>query len=677
MPDGFGARIAAIADHHITQFVVEMGFHRPGSIAREMGFRAWCQMLGDKGLRVDGHPFTLHNRPAMHHIYDLIPTTPEEAFGRTVVMQKCAQVGFTVMEMLAVLYMAIKFEPATIGMYLPDMKLAQLKSSERFMPIVRLVPDAHARLVGADRDGGKRTAGEGNVMARRFALSLVLFLWTTGRATTESMPMDILSFDEVQEMLLADMEKTKERLSASRIRFTLMGSTANWPDSDINWWFKRGTQHRFRTRCPSCEGWQIMDDHFPPPPGGKSCIGYDEERRDWRYACVHCGGWIDDPQAGEWVAENPDALTADGRGIESVHFPQFLSPTITPREMVESYNNATNLKNWYNRKAGKPFTDPSQVPVNLEHLNAACAAGVRAGVVWKKSARQTFLGIDNMGGFACAIVMERMPNGMPALIHAEQVHGLNPWARLDEIMRDYGVAVAVCEQLPNYDSAKQFAHRWPGKVFLVAAYTNIEDDMMRWGDAHLSRADRRTGAEFRDQHTVTLDQYKMMSWSLARIVNGTIFFPEANGLSQDIIINGVTKHVALLREVLFDHFTRTALVTEQDEEEHKVKRFVRKIGIDPHFSFALMLCFAAWCRANGTSSFMLPDTPAATPMVELVERAMPGLPAGVMSMLAEAPDGVCGSCAAFANGECTERGLRVGARDPSCMLYVHIGPRGA
>ena len=40
---------------------------------------------------------------------------------------------------------------------------------------------------------------------------------------TESIPLDVLSFDEVQEMLISDMEKTAERLSASKVRFILMG----------------------------------------------------------------------------------------------------------------------------------------------------------------------------------------------------------------------------------------------------------------------------------------------------------------------------------------------------------------------------------------------------------------------------------------------------------------------
>jgi hypothetical protein len=39
---------------------------------------------------------------------------------------KCAQVGFTVMEILATIYLGLRFAPSTVIMFLPDMNLAGL-----------------------------------------------------------------------------------------------------------------------------------------------------------------------------------------------------------------------------------------------------------------------------------------------------------------------------------------------------------------------------------------------------------------------------------------------------------------------------------------------------------------------------------------------------------------------
>jgi hypothetical protein len=624
-------------------------------IGRDETFRQWCNRLADGGLKVDGHPFKLDDRPSMHFIYDLIPSTAEEAFGRIDVIMKCTQVGFTVMEMLAMIYLALKFMPCKIGMYLPDMKLAAVKSSERFMPIARTIPDAY-RLMVDDHSG--RKGGEGNVLVRNMGGSRFHFLWTSGKAMTESIPLDIVSFDEVQEMAVADMEKTRERMSASRIRYTLMGSTAKWPDRDIHFWFKRGTQCEFHTRCPSCGESQVLVKHFP------ACIKYDAESRDYRYVCHACGGWIDDTQSGEWVESEP------GQTIRSVHYPQFLSPTISAREIIEAYHNADDMMNFYNRKLGMPYTDQSQVPINIEILNACADLGMSLGVVWKDRGSETFMGIDQMGAFNVVLIAERLQTGHMALIHAEEIYDPDPFARCDVLMSQFGVAVCVVETLPNYNDAKRFAGRHEGRVFL-AGYGNMADEMMRWGDAATTKQERKTAEEDRDRYTVTLDQYKTMQVALSRIQKKVCVFPDPSGLVQEIVEKGQRRMVEVLKDRVFLHLTRTALVAEQDEEEKKFRRRVVKVGIDPHFSYAFMLLNVAWARAHGTSTFIYPSDPAAPDVRAVVERTMPGLPSEVLGLIAPASPGTCGSCAAMGeDGLCSARYFRVSRNDPACEVFV-------
>lgn len=635
-------------------------------------FRDWCERLGRDGLMVDGHPFRLDNRPAMHFIYDMIPTYPEDAFGRVDVLMKCSQVGFTVMEMLAAIYLSIKFSPCKIGMYLPDMKLAAAKSSERFMPIVRTIPSVYRLMSSGDSDSGRR-GGDGNVMIRNLGRSRFHFLWTSGKATTESFPMDVLSFDEVQEMAIADMEKTRERLSASFIRYVLMGSTAKWPDLDIHFWYKKGTQHQFHTWCKSCETEHVLDEEFP------NCIAYDEEKRDYRYRCVNCGAWIDDPQQHSphrphgWVPKNPEAAE---KKITSVHFPQFLSPTITARDIIEAYHNADNMMNFYNRKLGKPYMDPSQVPINMEMLNQCAQLGMSLGVEWKPRAKDTFMGIDQMGAFNVVLIAERLPSGHIAIIHAEEIYHEDPFARCDVLMKQYGVVVCVVETLPNYNDAKRFAGRHRGKVFL-AGYGNMQDEMMRWGDAVPNSQERKTVEEDRDRYTVTLDQYKCMQVALARIQQQQCVFPDPQGLVQEIIEKGERKTMAVLKDRVFLHFTRTALIAELDDEERKYKRKVVKVGIDPHFSYAYMLLNVAWARAHGVTSFILPTSKTEDEeelRAVMVERELAGVPVGLLHAITSAPAGSCGRCVFFDEdaSRCTDRELLTQARAPGCELFVEM-----
>ena len=64
----------------------------------------------------------------------------------------------------------------------------------------------------------------------------------------------------------------------------------------------------------------------------------------------------------------------------------------------------------------------------------------------------------------------------------------------------------------------------------LAGYSDMKDDAMRWGDApKLDVSDRRTDETERIRYTVTLDQYKCMSLSLARLVHAACLSPDLAG----------------------------------------------------------------------------------------------------------------------------------------------------
>lgn len=635
-------------------------------------FVEWCERLEQDGLKVDGVAFTLSDRPAMRFIYELIPSTREEAFERVDVIMKCTQVGFTVMEMLAALYLALRFAPAKIGMFMPSTSLAAGKSSQRFLPITRTIPAVQRLMTEKHASGGR--GGEGNVMIRNLGPSRFHFLWTSGATATESFPMDVISFDEVQEMLIADMEKVVERLSASKLKYTLMGSTANWPDSDIHWWYLRGTQHQFHTECPCCGVGQVLDEHFPeciqfdPTHPKRNQRGGANQLGEFRYQCHACKGWIDDPQQGQWIPKNPTAE------IQSVHFPQFLSPTITPRNIIEAFRNNDSMKGFFNRKLGKPYTDPSQVPVNLEMLNACAREGMRLGVEWKERAKGTFMGIDQMGAFNVVIIKERLKTGQQAVIHIEYIFDADPFMRCSKLMEMYGVQCCVVETLPNFNDAHRFAQRHPGKVFL-AGYGNMDGNMMIWGDTPTTNtSDRRTDEEAQQKYTVRLDQFKCMQTSMARFATLTCVFPDPTALVQDYTEKGETTRVAVCKEVAFFHFTRTALVVEKDEDEKKYKRKVVKVGIDPHTSYANMLCDVAWSRAHGTSTFLMPDVEDRAADLRLNAVNVPGVAGKMIEEMNQLIGDVCGKCVNRNpdTGMCSELEARTQPQDPGCWAFIAI-----
>ena len=296
---------------------------------------------------------------------------------------------------------------------------------------------------------------------------------------------------------------------------------------------------------------------------------------------------------------------------------------------------------------------------------ASGIAQTRDGYLW--------VGTEGGLGYNCVILKRRLPDGRQGVVHCEVVYDTEPFDRCRELMRIYGVSVCVVEQLPNFNSARAFALDFPGRVYLTTNYQDIVD-VMAWGD-DLTKSDRRTDVDARNRYTVTVNQYKAMELALHRIRDRLCLFPEAV-LEQDCLIDGETRRVPIVRDMVWRHFTKTALIVEEDEETRKRKAVVKKIGIDPHFSYANMLCDVAWARNHGTGIMMLPQSPtidAQTPHGEKVQRAFPGLPTQVITMIDSASlaaRGTCGACYSFENGVCKERGLRVGTRDPGCDLYI-------
>lgn len=642
------------------------------SIPEDMSFRAWCEKLAADGMKVDGKPFRLDNRPALVPIYDAIPTTKEDAFRRILVIQKATQLGLTVWEVLANIYMAIKWGPVTIGMFMPDQATASYKSEHRFMRIVRSVPQIYQAMTNAVRGGEKKSVGEGNVLTRTMGESIFLFLWTSGRVSTESRPMDVVTLDEVQEMDLAEIDKVRARTGDSDVAFTMLLSTANMPELDINFWYLMGTQEVWMTECPHCHALSDLTDPagvFPSKSVGYNTGQYhNADLNEYVWLCPECGGHIIDPQVGDYKAFKPDAP------FRSFMLPRSISPRMTPREMVESFGRAKTgdqKKSFYNRTLARPYIDADQLPVTMVHCLAAVEAGRLAGVKWEQSGSGCYMGIDQMGSFNAVIIKKRMPDGRQAVVHIEAIFDADPFAKCSVLMEQYGVILCVVEQLPNVNDARRFANRHSGRVFM-AGYSDLKDDQMIWGDT-LSRSDIKTSEEDRSRYSVTLNQYKCMQTALFRVRDAFCLFPPPEELEQDVLEDGVRKRIVLLRDWVFYHFTKTALIVEDHPDTRKLVAKVKKVGIDPHYSYANMLCDVAWARQNGTTSFILPplrgvdaafgDAASSVEMVQNVIQDLIDLPAGF----------VCGRCSAFKDGQCTERYFAVNAADAGCEMFSAAG----
>jgi hypothetical protein len=172
-----------------------------------------------------------------------------------------------------------------------------------------------------------------------------------------------------------------------------------------------------------------------------------------------------------------------------------------------------------------------------------------------------------------------------------------------------------------------------------------------------------------------VDQFKMMSWSLARWKNGEVHTPDARALAQSYRSERGTQVVAICSDVFWPHLLGIALVTEPregHEDERRYRTAVRKIGSDPHFAYANMLCDVGWVREGRRVEIWAPDDVGSQPArprdpyQEQIHAAFPEF------FIEHNRDLCCGTCVNYVaeQGLCRYRNQLVKPQLPMCEAYI-------
>jgi Phage terminase large subunit (GpA) len=636
---------------------------------------------GGQSLRawVDAHHFIADREPIdfalwryLGPLYEVLPAVPPR--GMDVVVMKGAQAGVSTWAMLVTLWLLVT-RRCQLAYYLPTKDHAMVFSEERFIRLARENPAIY-QLFGAS--GKPRRPGsvidEGSRSVRVVGESIAYFTYMGGVVTTESLPLDALVFDEVQQMSLAEIETAEQRLAASELGLILRVSTANFEDADIDYYWRRSDQREFVTRC-RCPGGVILTDCWDPTdgptcivPGNGSTPGVPVEPH---YRCPRCDTRLDDVQDGAFVAQQP------GVPRLGFHFGQMLSPRQTAAAILTRWHERIDTKNFYNRVLGRPYTDPQTLPITQAVLENAVDTTLRWGPLDAGQTEPVVMGIDQMGHDNRVLIASRYYDRM-RLLHAEVIQEDDPWRRCVELLDQYGVRVCAVEALPNYNEAHRFAKARDGTVFIVH-YTDLVDQIVLWGDRPRDKASiRKVDEEVRSRWFASVDQYKAMSWALGQWTAGAVVTPDPRTLVQRVRDKGGWRPIEILREQVWHHLQHVALVTEPiegREAERKYRRAVRKIGLDPHFAFTWMLLCVAWARVFGTERMLFVEPihrPAATPPAEAVayaEQLWGDLPVPFES---SARSVTCNDCMYFdrAGRWCEAREFGTQAELPSCDYFV-------
>lgn len=618
------------------------------------------------GFVADREPFSLETWRYLRPIYSAVPTNPA---GLDLVIMKAAQGGASVLALLWTLWLALRGR-CQVGYYLPTAAMALFFSTNRFVRLVRDNPEMHRLMGDPDNPRTRNVVDEGSASVRRLRDSIVYFTHLAGKITTEALPLDALVFDEVQEMSLAAMEKAEERMSASPLHSILRLSTANFAGGDIDYFFQDSDQREFHTRC-GCPDGIVLSDAWDPQTG-PLCIDRGNGTTpgvpaDWFFVCPRCRTIIVDPQDGQFVAHNPGA---DRIGF---HFSQLLSPRLSPGALVRKWETRIDPKTFYNRVLGLPYTDPASQPVSLADLRAAERPDLRWGPLPAGSSEPVFMGIDQMGNDNRVVIKARC-EGRMRLLWVEVIQDGDPFRRCAQLMREFRVSVCAVEANPNFNEAHRFAREFPGKVFVVS-YKELSDELVNWGDRVMDKVSvRHTTDDARTPYTATVDQYRMMAWSLGKWGAREIDTPDARTHTQRLRLRGGIRSVAVCQDLLWEDLRHVALVTEPlegREDERRYRRAVKKIGRDPHLAYANMLADVAYIRDDRRCEMFFPDDAVAVttrtvdPMMQQLRDAFPEAFQRHDERL------TCGTCLSFdpENEFCRYRRLGVKATDINCEFY--------
>lgn len=492
-------------------------------------FAVWSRL---SGLKVDQRDFNFDTHRYLLPIY--------LCQDRIMAWMKSAQMGATIYEVLRLLWFC-RYYQVNVALYFPTGDGVRTLSKARLNPIIKSNKELLDNLTDGDSQGLKMIQ---NIHGGQSSLYM---LYLGGAATKDSVPLDVLGFDEVRLCDPDDIDQAIERISHSKFKYQMFVSTAGFPNHDIASRFNRGNQMYWHVRCNCSDGF-IPSENFPDCILDMGDGGVPEKGLNWWDQCQHtrvflrcprCKYVIKNPQNGMYIPHNP------GGEYTSFHISQLISAYISPKEIWTHFNNSTNKKEFYNAKLGKPYVDEENRPINDIVLESCTNTDSK----WlynepRRDRRNCAMGIDVGGKSLYIVVVKRGPEGRKKIVHLELVELDNPryweggepidlFQRADELMRHFDVGMCVVDGMPNMAASSAFANRHKGRVFVSWYGGEQQKDIVIWHDrARMKEGIRRGSKDIKLKYQVTLNRYTSFEYSLSEFVNRNVEMPHPDALVQ-------------------------------------------------------------------------------------------------------------------------------------------------
>ena len=498
--------------------------------------------------RVMGSPFagpwTFNHHPWTRDMHD--------AESEMVVGQKAAQMGFTEWA-LNKTFKAIDIDGTSVLYVLPaNNPDATDFSTARFDPALEGSPHLSNLFTEVKNIHHKR-AGHANLYIRG----------SRSRSQLKSVPVGLLVFDELDEMVQENISLAMERMSGQLEKQALALSTPTIDNYGINGYYKKSSQNHFFFRCPHCN--KLTELIFPECLVITSDDADDIAIRDTHLQCKECKHKLEHDSKIDWLKDAQWVQGYTDRIIEGFHINQLYSMTMKPYEIamlfLRAQTNPTDEQEFYNSKLGLThivegarLTDADFEKCIGTHVKTTVAPGglvvmgIDVGTWLHYDIEQVFIDRETITSDINLATSTR-------LIAEGKVRNFE---ELDLLVQQFGVSFAVIDANPERRKALEFAQRFWGHVRLCFYATGIT------GKAINIHAE--------EEHTMSVDRTSWIDLAMSRFRRKKIILPKDLSIdykshlkapvrvyTKDVLGNPIGKYVTGNED---DHFAHSRTYAE-------------------------------------------------------------------------------------------------------------------
>ena len=467
-------------------------------------------------LHVDGEPFSFE-----HHNYLIDMYLDDHPY---TVIEKSAQMGASVYAMAKAFRVCDKMGKNVIYFFPTDSDVLEF-SRTRVGPMIKDSPHL-IDVTGAQDSLGLRSVGR----------AWLYFRGMKSQIAMKSIPADFLVFDELDEVSPKSEALADQRLNHSLMKWRLKLSTPTFEGFGIDREFQKSDQRYWNLVCKKCTAFNVLEDTFP------DCVKTNSDG-EFFIACRRCSSPLDS-QYGTWVAKHPEITD-----IRGYHICGLYSYYISLKDIMREYNSGYMREEFFRSKLGIPYTSTNQRITRGMVL--ACQGDYENAIV----SRHTYMGVDQKGDELHISI--GWPDKIEGKDHVSFIGKVTRFEDLDEFMRRYDVNTCVIDGTPNQHSARDFAARFPNRVFLCYYSENQKGDY-KWSEP---------GENDQDDWKVDVNRTEALDAAFEKIALRGVVFPKN------------------MTEEFIDQLTHLARVFEEDDDGNILRAYWKRIGAD-HFAHA-------------------------------------------------------------------------------------------